>query len=76
MYKSFYVYIATNKINSVLYTGVTNNLINRMYQDKNKMVAGFTTQYRINKLVYYEVYEDIAEAIKREKQGGFKTKEN
>ena len=76
MNKSFYVYIATNKINSVLYTGVTNNLINRMYQHKNKMVAGFTTKYNVNKLVYYEIYEDITEAILREKQikGGSRAK--
>jgi len=66
--KQYYVYIASNKINTVLYTGVTNNLIKRMYQHKNKMVAGFTSKYNIIKLVYYEVYRDINEAIKREKQ--------
>ena len=74
--KQYYVYIATNKINTVLYTGVTNNLIKRMYQHKNKMVAGFTAKYNINKLIYYEVYIDINEAIKREKQikGGSRKK--
>lgn len=74
--KQYYVYIATNKINTVLYTGVTNDLIKRMYQHKNKMVAGFTSKYNINKLVYFEVYIDITEAIKREKQikGGSRQK--
>ena len=74
--KQYYVYIAANKINTVLYTGVTNNLISRMYQHKNKMIPGFTSKYNINKLVYYEVYADINETIKREKQikGGSRQK--
>ena len=74
--KQFYVYIATNKINTVLYTGVTNNLIKRIYEHKNKVVAGFTSKYNINKLVYYEIFEDIDGAIKREKQikGGSRQK--
>lgn len=64
----YYVYIATNKINTVLYTGVTNNLIKRIYQHKNKLVKGFSSRYNINKLVYYEVFDDIQNAIEREKQ--------
>lgn len=74
--KQYYIYIATNKINTVLYTGVTNNLIKRMYQHKNKMVSGFTSKYNINKLVYYEIFNDINEAINREKQikGGSRKK--
>jgi len=58
----------TNKGNSVLYTGVCANLVHRIWQHKNKVVPGFTAKYNINKLVYYEVHEDINEAIKREKQ--------
>lgn len=66
--KQYFVYIATNKTNAVLYTGVTNNLIRRVYQHKNKMVSGFTSKYNVNKLVYYEIFNYIDEAIKREKQ--------
>lgn len=58
----------TNKINTVLYVGVTSNLIKRVYQHKMKLVSGFTEKYNINKLVYFESFEDINEAIKREKQ--------
>lgn len=66
--KQYYVYIATNKINTVLYTGVTNNLIRRMYEHKNKFISGFSSKYNICKLIYYEIFNDINEAIKREKQ--------
>lgn len=74
--KYYYVYISTNKINTVLYTGVTNNLVRRMYEHRQKLIPGFTTQYNINKLVWFEAYEDINEAIKREKQikGGSRKK--
>ncbi|MEK7534426.1 MAG: GIY-YIG nuclease family protein [Patescibacteria group bacterium] len=75
--KQYYVYIAINKVNTVFYTGVTDNLIKRrMYQHKNKMASGFTSRYNINKLVYYEIYNDPNEAIKREKQikGGSRKK--
>lgn len=67
----------TNKINTVLYTGVTDNLIKRVWQHKNKLAPdGFTYRYNIDKLVYYEIYEDIEEAILREKQikGGSRAK--
>ncbi len=66
--KYYYVYILTNKINTVLYIGVTNDLIKRIYQHKNKLVSGFTEKYNINKLIFFEVYEDINEAITREKK--------
>ena len=58
----------TNKNNSVLYTGVTNDLKRRVYEHKNKLAEGFTKKYNIDKLVFYEIYNDINEAITREKQ--------
>ena len=68
MHKQYYVYIMTNKDNNVLYTGVTNDLKRRVYEHKNKLVEGFTKKYNVIKLVYYEVFEDIENAILREKQ--------
>ena len=66
----------TNKNNAVLYTGVTNDLKRRAYEHKEKLVDGFTKKYNIVKLVYYEVFSDIENAILREKQikGGSRTK--
>ena len=64
----YYVYIMTNYSNSVLYTGVTNDLVRRVYEHKNKLVKGFTSKYSINKLVYFEEGEDAYGAISREKQ--------
>jgi len=76
MNKNYFVYIITNKNSTTLYTGVTNDLKRRVYEHKNKLVEGFTRKYNINKLVYYEIYEDIHEAIAREKQikGGSRAK--
>ncbi|HUU38068.1 MAG TPA: GIY-YIG nuclease family protein [Candidatus Desulfaltia sp.] len=70
------VYIMTNKANRVLYTGITSNLKRRTYEHKEKMIEGFTKRYNINKLVYYEVYEDVSAAIAREKtiKGGSRQK--
>lgn len=68
MQKEYYIYIMTNKGNTVVYTGVTNDLIRRVYEHKSKRVEGFTKKYNINKLVYYEIYEDVSQAIAREKQ--------
>lgn len=76
MSKYYYVYILTNIHNTVLYTGVTSNLIARVYHHKNKSISSFSSKYNLEKLVYYESYEDIQEAIKREKQlkGGSRKK--
>ena len=66
--KQYYIYIITNKNNTVLYTGITNDLKKRVYEHREKLVAGFTKSYNISKLVYFEVYEDSENAILREKQ--------
>ena len=63
-----YVYILFNKRNGTLYTGVTSNLIKRVYEHKNNFVDGFTKKYGVDKLGYFEVFEDILQAIEREKQ--------
>ncbi len=68
MNKQYYVYVLTNKSNKVLYVGVTNNLRRRIFEHKNKLVEGFSKKYNLNKLVYYEVTNDVKSAIKREKQ--------
>ena len=76
MTKQYYVYIMTNKINSTLYTGVTNDLKRRVFEHKNKLLEGFTKKYNIDKLLFYEAYDDINNAIAREKQikGGSRAK--
>ena len=66
--KAYYVYILTNKYNTTLYVGVTNNIIRRVYEHKNKLVKGFTERYNLDKLIYYEVTDSIESAILREKQ--------
>ena len=63
-----YIYILFNKRNGTLYTGVTSDLKNRVYEHKNKVFEGFTSKYDVNKLGYYEEYNDIKQAIEREKQ--------
>ena len=65
----YYVYILTNKDNSVLYTGVTNNLEKRIEEHKAKINPNsFTAKYNVNKLVFYEMTTDATSAIEREKQ--------
>ena len=68
MEKKGYIYIITNKNNTTLYTGVTSNLNKRIYEHKNHLIEGFSKKYNLEKLVYYEIFEDIREAINREKQ--------
>src|SRR5512138_2765129 len=70
------VYIMTNKNNTVLYTGVTSKLFNRVSEHKSKIFSGFTSSSNVTKLVYYEEYETMPEAIAREKQikGGSRQK--
>ena len=63
-----YIYILFNKRNGTIYTGVTSDLKKRVYEHKNKIHDGFTSKYDVNKLGYYEEYNDIKNAIEREKQ--------
>lgn len=65
---SYYVYITTNKPRGVLYIGVTNDIARRTYEHKNSLIKGFTKKYNLKKLVYVETYDQVDEAIKREKQ--------
>ena len=65
---SGYTYILFNKRNGTLYIGVTSNLVKRLYEHKNKLIDGFTKKYNIDKLGYYEIFDDIEEAIIREKK--------
>ena len=65
--KEYYVYIMTNR-SDTLYIGMTNNLERRVYQHKKKLIPGFTSRYNIDRLVYYEVSNDVNATIAREKQ--------
>ncbi|EKE15122.1 MAG: excinuclease ABC subunit C [uncultured bacterium] len=68
MLNDYYVYILASDRNGTLYIGVTNNIVRRVTEHKNKEIKGFTEKYNINKLVYFEKYEDINEAIVQEKR--------
>ncbi len=68
MYNHYYVYIMSSLNNKTLYTGVTNDLERRVKEHKSGFIPGFTKKYNCIKLVYYEEYSDINEAIDREKQ--------
>lgn len=67
MDKQYYVYILTNFKNTVLYTGITNDLVRRIYEHRQKIVPGFTQKYNVSKLVYFEIFQDPENAIRREK---------
>ena len=64
--KNYYVYILCSKQNGTLYIGVTNDLQRRIFEHKNKIVKGFTKKYKVAKLVYFEEFGDVKEAIQRE----------
>lgn len=64
----YYVYILTNKNNSVIYVGITNDLNRRLYEHKTEQIEGFTKKYHLHKLVYFEEYSNVKDAIEREKQ--------
>jgi putative endonuclease len=68
MAKQFYVYILSSKRNGTIYVGVTANLIQRIWQHKNKKDSGFTEKYRVSNLVYFEIHDSAVSAITREKQ--------
>ena len=72
MHTESYVYLLANKHNNVLYTGVTNDLIRRVYEHKNKLVAGFTQKYNVDRLVYFEVCGSIVVrlSVKSKSKGG------
>lgn len=66
--KQYYIYILSNFTRTVIYIGVTNNLLRRVWEHKNDLVKGFTQRYKVHYLVYYEVIAGPQEAIEREKQ--------
>lgn len=66
--KTSYIYFMTNKNHTVIYTGITSNLLRRVYQHKTKYFIGLTSKYNCNFLVYYEEFFDVNLAIEREKQ--------
>jgi putative endonuclease len=65
--RQYYVYIMTNR-SRTLYTGVTNNLMRRVYEHKNKLIDGFTKKYNVTRLVHYELTSEVTSATAREKQ--------
>ena len=66
--KSYYVYFMTNRSRVVLYTGVTNDLVRRVWEHQNDAVKGYTKKYKVHILVYHETFEDVRDAITREKE--------
>ena len=64
----YFVYILTSNNNKALYVGITNDLVRRIYEHKQKIIDGFTKRYNVNKLVYFEQTSDVNSAISREKQ--------
>lgn len=64
----YYIYILTNWNNNVMYIGLTNDLNRRLFEHQNKLIDGFTKKYNVNKLVYYELFYNINDAIHREKE--------
>ncbi|MGQ9643272.1 MAG: GIY-YIG nuclease family protein [Ignavibacterium sp.] len=67
-YHNYYIYIMSNWNNKVIYVGITNDLIRRVYEHRNKLLKGFTSKYNLTQLVYYELIYDVNAAIRREKE--------
>jgi len=65
---SYYVYLLASRRHGTLYLGVTNDLVRRVYQHKTKMLPGFSAKYGVDRLVWYEIHNDVTEAIRREKE--------
>lgn len=76
--KQYYVYLMSNWNNKVIYVGVTNNLERRVYEHKNKLISGLTKKYNLTKLVFYEYFQDIRDALLVEKRikGLLRSKKN
>ncbi|MDD5218218.1 MAG: GIY-YIG nuclease family protein [Candidatus Omnitrophica bacterium] len=74
--KKGYVYLMMNQMHTVIYTGVTNDLKRRVYEHRMGMLEGFTRKYKVKKLVYYEIFDEIETAIMREKQIKAGSREN
>ena len=68
MYKTYYVYILSNKHETVYYTGISNDLLRRIKEHREGKIPGFTQKYNCHKLLYYETYSDVEQAIEREKK--------
>lgn len=68
MSKQGYVYCLMNKLDTVVYTGVKSDLKKRVFEHKEKLIPGFTKRYNVDKLVYFEAYDSVRDAIEREKQ--------
>ena len=66
--RHYWVYIVASGLGGTLYIGVTNDLIRRVYEHKNKAAEGFTKKYNVDRLVYFEAFDDIENAIRREKR--------
>ena len=71
--RSYYVYILASRIGGTLYIGVTNDLVRRVYEHRTDAVPRFTRKYKVHRLVYYEIHDDIIAAIAQEK-GSFQAK--
>lgn len=68
MSKGYYVYTLASARNGTLYTGVTSDLVKRVYEHKTKVVKGFSSRYNVNMLVHFEIYPDVRDALEREKE--------
>ena len=68
MKSNSYIYFITNETNTVLYIGVTTNIVRRIFEHRNKLIDGFSSKYKLYKLVYFEVCSNLETALNREKQ--------